>query len=64
MCGIATSVCLAYPAVHALADGYEVAFIEDAMGDWSKEEHDVAVMRLAHAGAVPNTTSGMMCEWF
>jgi nicotinamidase-related amidase len=63
MCGISTSVCLQYPAVSALADGYEVSFIEDAVGDSTQELHDVAVMRLAQAGAVPNTTQAMMAEW-
>lgn len=63
MSGISTSVCLQYPAVSALADGYEVCFIEDAVGDSTKELHDIAVMRLAHTGAVPNTTQAMMAEW-
>ena len=64
MCGISTSACLTYPVVSALADGFEVAFIEDAVGDTSKQQHDTAVLRLAHAGAVPNTTVGMIAEWF
>jgi nicotinamidase-related amidase len=64
MSGIVTSVCLAYPAVHALSEGYEVAFVEDAVGDRSKDEHDLAVMRLVQAGAVPNSTVGIMAEWF
>jgi nicotinamidase-related amidase len=64
MCGISTSACLTYPAVSALADGYEVAFIEDAVGDSTQRQHDTAVLRLAHAGAVPNTTVGMIAEWF
>ncbi len=64
MCGISTSACLAYPSVSALADGYEVAFIEDAVGDSTQRQHDTAVLRLAHAGAVPNTTVGMIAEWF
>jgi nicotinamidase-related amidase len=64
MGGIVTSVCLAYPVVHALSEGYEVAFIEDAVGDRSKEEHGIAVMRMIQAGAVPNSTVGMMAEWF
>ena len=62
--GIVTSVCLAQVAVSALADGYEVMFIEDAVGDSLREIHDIAVLRLAHAGAVPNTTMAMMGEWF
>ena len=64
MCGISTSACLTYPVVSALADGYEVAFIEDAVGDSSQRQHDTAVLRLAHAGAIPNTTVGMIAEWF
>ena len=64
MCGISTSACLTYPAVSALADGYEIAFVEDAVGDTSKQQHDTAVLRLAHAGAVPNTTVGVIAEWF
>jgi nicotinamidase-related amidase len=64
MCGISTSACLTYPVVSALADGYEVTFIEDAVGDSSRQQHDTAVLRLAHAGAIPNTTVGMIAEWF
>jgi nicotinamidase-related amidase len=64
MGGIVTSVCLAYPVVSAIADGYEVTFIADAVGDASKEIHDTAVLRMSQAGAVPNTTQAMMSEWF
>jgi nicotinamidase-related amidase len=64
MGGIVTSVCLAYPAVDALADGYEVMFIEDAVADQYIELHDTAVLRLTHAGAVPNNTIAMITEWF
>jgi hypothetical protein len=35
-----------------------------AVGDTSKRQHDTAVLRLAHAGAIPNTTVGMIAEWF
>lgn len=64
MGGILTSVCLTYPAVSALADGYEVTFLADAVGDTYKETHDTAVLRLAQAGAVPNTAKAMLTEWF
>jgi len=64
MGGILTSVCLAYPVISALADGYDVCFIEDAVADITKEIHDMAVLRLVQAGAVPNTTQAMMSEWF
>jgi nicotinamidase-related amidase len=64
ICGISTSACLSYPVVDALAAGYEVSFVEDAVGDSYQGMHDTAVRRLAHAGAVPNTTVGMIAEWF
>lgn len=64
MGGISTSACLSYPVVDALADGYEVAYIVDAVGDSYQEQHETAVLRLAHAGAIPNTTVGMIAEWF
>ena len=62
--GIVTSVCLTFATVGALVQGYEVSFIVDAVGDSFKEWHDTAVLRLAHAGGVPNTTVAMTCEWF
>lgn len=64
MCGLVTSVCLAYPTVCALADGYEAMIVEDAVGDLTKQIHDTAVLRMAQAGAVPTSTSAMMIEWF
>lgn len=64
MCGILTEVCLAYPVVNALKEDYEVCFIADASGGASKEAHDMAVLRMIQAGAVPNTASAMIAEWF
>ena len=64
MAGIVTSVCLAYPVTDALADGFEVGFVEDAVGDSYRELHDTAVLRMAHAGAVPHTTIALVAEWF
>jgi nicotinamidase-related amidase len=64
MCGLMTSICLAYSAVDALADGYEVAFVANAVADITKEQHDTGLLRLAHAGAVPNTCPAIISEWF
>jgi hypothetical protein len=64
MCGIVTEICLAYPVVAALKDGFEVSFVENAVGGNTKEAHDIAVLRMIQAGAVPNTTTAMICEWF
>jgi hypothetical protein len=30
----------------------------------TKEQHDIAVLRLAHAGAIPNTSPAIISEWF
>lgn len=64
MAGILTEVCLAYPVVGALKDGYEVSFVADASGGSTRETHDIAVQRMIQAGAVPNTTIAMITEWF
>ncbi|MBU3866921.1 isochorismatase family protein [Streptomyces sp. 4503] len=64
MAGIVTSVCLTFPAIDAMADGYQVAFVADAVGDATKEIHDTSVLRLVQAGAAPVTTIALMAEWF
>jgi len=51
-----TEICLAFPVVDAIADGYEVTFVVDAVGGLSQLAHRTAIERLAHAGAVPNTS--------
>ena len=58
-----TEICLAYPVIHSLADGYEVFFVTDASGGVSREAHDMAVLRMVQAGAVPITWVGVMSEW-
>jgi nicotinamidase-related amidase len=59
-----TEICLAFPVVDALADGYEVAFVVDAVGGLSQLAHRTAIERLAHAGAVPNTSLALVTEFF
>ena len=64
MGAVATSVCLAFPAIDAMAAGYEVAFPVDAVGDLFLEQHEAAILRLGLAGAVPTSTVSMIAEWF
>jgi nicotinamidase-related amidase len=59
-----TEICLAFPVVEAMADGYEVAFVVDAVGGLSQLAHRTAIERLAHAGAVPNTSLALVTELF
>jgi len=48
MGGIVTAVCLAFPAIDALADGYEVSFIEDAVADSYRDLHDTRRSQARH----------------
>jgi nicotinamidase-related amidase len=59
-----TEICLAFPVVDALAEGYEVTFIVDAVGGLSQLAHRTAIERLSHAGAVPNTSLALVTELF
>jgi nicotinamidase-related amidase len=59
-----TEICLAFPVVDAIADGYEVTFVVDAVGGLSQLAHRTAIERLAHAGAVPNTSLALVTELF
>lgn len=58
-----TEVCLAMPAIQALAEGYDVFIVTDASGGVSVEAHDMAVRRMVAAGAVPITWMAVGAEW-
>lgn len=60
--GLWTEVCVALPTLSAMADGYEVFVVTDASGGASKEAHDMAILRMVQAGAVPLTWEGLMLE--
>jgi len=57
-----TEVCLAFPVIHALGDGYEVYFVTDASGGTSVEAHEMGIQRMIQAGAVPLTTVVFISE--
>jgi len=59
-----TEICLAFPVVEALKDGYDVTFPADAVGGMSQVAHSTAIQRLAHAGAIPNTALALVTELF
>ncbi|WP_165246525.1 hydrolase [Paludisphaera soli] len=58
-----SEVCLAMPTIQALGEGYDVYIVTDASGGVSAEAHDMAVRRMAQAGAIPMTWLAVMCEW-
>ncbi|WP_375404695.1 isochorismatase family protein [uncultured Sphingomonas sp.] len=59
-----TEICLVFPVVDALKDGYDVSYVVDAVGGLSQLAHRTAIDRLAHAGAVPNTSLALVTELF
>jgi nicotinamidase-related amidase len=57
-----TEVCLLFPALDALDEGYEVYPVVDAVGGTSREAHELAVERLIQAGAKPASWVQVICE--
>lgn len=49
--GIVTDVCVAFPALSAIEEGYDVFVVTDASGTFNKDMRDAAIMRMVHAGA-------------
>ncbi|SEM22591.1 hydrolase [Olivibacter domesticus] len=62
MSGLWTSVCIVFPVLSALEEGYDVYVITDASGDISKEVHDQAITRMVQAGAKPITSLQYILE--
>jgi nicotinamidase-related amidase len=62
MAGVWTSVCVAFPALQAKADGYEVYAVMDASGDMSEMASQTTLARIAQAGIIPVTTNVALCE--
>jgi nicotinamidase-related amidase len=62
MCALWTEMCLAFPALDALREGYEVYPVVDAIGGTSGEAHRVALDRVVQAGAQPITWASLAGE--
>jgi nicotinamidase-related amidase len=58
-----TEICLAFPVVHALGEGFDVFAVTDASGGVSVEAHERAIQRMVQAGAVPITWMAVLSEW-
>jgi len=63
MAGVWTSVCVAFPALQAKADGYKVYFVMDASGDMSEMASRATIERMTAAGCIPVTTNVVLCEF-
>jgi nicotinamidase-related amidase len=60
--GTLTSVCMAFPALSAVAAGYKVFCIIDASGNWSSMATELTTARVAQAGAIPIDTFAVLAE--
>src|SRR5512147_1140963 len=53
--GLWTEVCVTWPALNMLAEGYNIYIVEDACGATSQAAHEAAIRRCVQAGAVSMT---------
>ena len=60
--GTITSVCMAFPSISAVHDGYKVFAVVDASGTYSKIAQEVTLARIVQAGVVPVDTAAVCSE--
>ena len=57
-----TEVCLAFPTLDALRDGFDVYPVVDACGSTSEAAHRAGLERMVQAGAKPVSWVSLICE--
>ncbi len=62
MGGLWTDVCLAYPAIEASQNGFEVFVPEDTVGSITQMSHDNGMQRMMQAGVTPITWNVVLAE--
>lgn len=62
MTALWTEACLAFPALDALDEGYEVYVVVDAVGGTSVAAHEAALRRVEQAGAKLISKTQLYCE--
>lgn len=63
MSGLWTEVCITWPTLNMLADGYNIYVVEDACAGTSPAAHAAALSRMTQAGAVRMTTVATVLEF-
>ena len=63
MCALWTEACLTFPALDALAEGYQVFPVVDAVGGTSTLAHETGLRRIEAAGGELTTNAQLACEW-
>jgi nicotinamidase-related amidase len=61
-CALWTEVCMAFTALDALREGYEVYPVVDAIGGTSAEAHRAGLERVMQAGGQPVSWVSLACE--
>ncbi len=62
MSALTTDVCLVFPAISAVNEGFEVYAVLDASGAWSKRAEDACVLRMNNAGVIMTTWVSVAAE--
>lgn len=62
MTALWTEACLTFPTIDAIAEGYEVYPVVDAVGGTSLKAHNTALRRVAQAGAQLTSIPQLACE--
>lgn len=60
--GITTEVCVTFPTIRALREGYDVFVVQDASAAVTKIAEDAAMRRMEAEGAVPVSTLQIVAE--
>jgi nicotinamidase-related amidase len=62
ICALWTEVCMAFPSLDALREGYEVYPVVDAIGGTSPDAHRAGIERTVQAGGRPIGWVSLACE--
>ena len=62
VCGIETHICIQQTVLDCLRKGFEVILISDAMSSRNKVDHEIALKRMIHRGAILTTTESIIFE--
>ena len=62
ICALWTEICMAFTALDALREGYEVYPVVDAIGATSPEAHRAGLERVTQAGGQPISWVSLACE--
>src|SRR5271155_2361312 len=61
--GLWTEVCVTWPTIEMLAEGYNIYVVEDCCGATSPVSQEAALSRMVQAGATRLTTIPALLEW-